>query len=314
MIERATTNKIANVSVLISTRDRADALARCLDTLLAGTVLPSEIVVVDQSRGDQTRTIVEQRQSSAVAISYIYDAGSGLGRSQNIAIAYATCPVVAVTDDDCVPTPDWIDVIAQAFDEPDRVDVVTGRVLPLGPEMPGLYAVSSRTSTLRIEFDRDAMPWEIGSGNNFAVKRDWLNRIGGNDERLGPGSAGRGGVDMDLFYRLLRAGARIRYEPSSLVYHERASRAGRIGRRAPYGYGIGAGCMIRMHEGDHRALRILGRWLLMRAERLAGALRRRRWMLVYEEVLVFGGTLEGLVHGIRMGNAIHRANTHSEPV
>jgi O-antigen biosynthesis protein len=314
VIEPATINDIANVSVTISTCDRADALARCLDALLCGEVLPSEIVVVDQSRSNQTRTVVEQRQSGPVPIHYIRDAGVGLGASQNIAIAHTSCPIVAVTDDDCVPMPDWIAVIAQAFAAPDLIDVVTGRVLPLGPDTPGLYAVSSRTSLLRTEFGPNAMPWDIGSGNNFAAKRDWLNRIGGNDERLGPGSPGQGGVDMDLFYRLLRAGARIRYEPSSLVYHERASKAGRIGRRAPYGFGIGAGCSIRLREGDRQALRILGRWLLMRVERLAGALRRRQWMLAYEEVLVLGGTLGGLVHGLRAGDAVQVADTPSDAV
>lgn len=290
---------IAPISVAISTRDRPDALGRCLDALLAGERLPAEIVVVDQSRDERSRAAVAQRQPAASSLIYVRHAGSGLGVSQNIAIDRAGCPVVAVTDDDCIPAPDWVAVLEQAFAAPSCVDALTGRVLPLGPDRPGLYAVSSRTSAERTEFGRAAMPWDIGSGNNFAVRREWLARIGGNDERLGPGAPGRGGVDMDLFYRLLRAGARIRYEPRSLVYHERTTRAGRIGRRAPYGYGIGAGCLIRLREGDRNALRILARWLLMRGGRLLEGLRRRDWTLAYEESLVLGGTLGGLVYGLR---------------
>jgi GT2 family glycosyltransferase len=164
---------------------------------------------------------------------------------------------------------------------------------------------------VRIAFDHSAMPWDIGSGNNFAVKRDWFNRIGGNDERLGPGSSGRGGVDMDLFYRLVRAGARARYEPEALVYHERTSSAGRIARRVPYGYGMGACCALWLCQQDTNALRVLGRWLAMRLWRLAGGLRRREWMLVYEEMLVLFGTMRGLMYGFRVHRVAHIARATS---
>ena len=129
----------ADLTVAISTRDRPNALRRCLTALLSGGVLPAEIVIVDQSRDGRTRQIVEEYQTGPVSIRYIAHAGSGLGTSQNIAIGHAKCPVVAVTDDDCVPTAEWIATIERSFAGPDAVDVLTGRVLPLGPEQPGLY-------------------------------------------------------------------------------------------------------------------------------------------------------------------------------
>ncbi len=175
---------------------------------------------------------------------------------------------------------------------------MTGRVLPREPVHPRVYAVSLRTSETRIEFSRDAMPWDIGSGNNFVVKAGWWNRVGGNDERLGPGSPGQGGVDMDVFYRLLRAGARIRYEPNLVVYHERTTREGRIARRSMYGHGMGAACMIHLRHGDWNALRMFGRWLLMRTGRMWNALRRRDGLGMYEEFLVLKGTARGVVYGL----------------
>lgn len=300
MVEQENVKRVANLSVAISTLDRPEALSLCLDTLLSGNVLPAEIIVVDQSRDDRTRLAVEQRQSSTKSLTYIHHRGHGLGAAQNLAIAHARSPIFAVTDDDCVPALDWIARIEQAFAPPGQIDALTGRVLPLGRETPDLYAVSSRTSTVRAELDRRAMPWYVGSGNNFAVKREWLNRIGGNDERLGPGSPGQGGVDMDLFYRLLRAGARIRYEPELVVYHARTSKAGRLARRIPYGYGMGACCSLWLRQKDHQALRVLAHWLLMRVRRLVTGLWRRHWLLVYEEVLVLVGTLRGLIHGLRL--------------
>ena len=104
---------------------------------------------------------------------------------------------------------------------------------------------------------------------------------------------------MDLFYRLLRAGARARYEPDLVVYHEQQQPEGRLTRRGAYGFGMAAACALWMREGrDRQALRILGAWIAMRGRLLAVAVRRRRWRSVREELLVLGGTARGVVHGL----------------
>jgi GT2 family glycosyltransferase len=286
------------VTVAIATADRPAVLGRCLDTLLAGEALPSEIVIVDQSRDERTRALVAARTAGSPPIVYLRHPGRGLGVAQNLAFRRARASVVAVTDDDCVPAPDWLAMIARAF-AAGGIDLLTGRVLALGPAIPGRYPVSTREGTEARQFAPGAMPWLIGSGNNFAARRDWLLRIGGNNERLGPGAPGRGGVDMDLFYRLLRAGARVRYDPGVLVYHERTDRAGRRSRRGPYGYGMGACCAIWWRAGDPGAPAALARWLSMRTWRMLGAARRGQWELVREEGLVLRGTFGGIRYGLR---------------
>jgi GT2 family glycosyltransferase len=299
MAKHVQDRRVAKITVALSTLNRPDALSICLKNLLAGDVLPAEIVVVDQSRDNRTKQIVEGCDTDPVSLVYIRHEGRGLGTAQNIAIFRAQQPIVAVTDDDCEPAPNWIATIEQCFSSQGSIDALTGRVLPAGPKTAGTYAVSSRTSTERMDFHQRAMPWHVGSGNNFAVKREWLKSIGGNDERLGPGSPGQGGVDMDLFYRLLRAGARIRYEPDLLVYHARTDKKGRLSRRIPYGYGMGACCILRLREKDSYALRVLVSWFFMRTQRLMEGIFHNQWLRVYEEWLVLIGTLQGLLYGLR---------------
>jgi glycosyltransferase involved in cell wall biosynthesis len=290
----------AALSVGISTRDRPEMLQRCMEHLLAAQVLPIEIIVVDQSHDSRTRQAIERLNPPAsLRLVYLAHSGNGLGAAQNLAFERAEQPLVAVTDDDCVPEPDWVARIQHIFSQPDAPDVLTGRILPLGPERPGRYAVASRFTTRRVDFDRGAMPWDIGSGNNFSARRSWLLHIGGNDGRLGPGAPGQGGGDMDLFYRLLRAGARMRYDPAVLVYHERTDRAGRLGRRGPYGYGMGAACIFWLRQGDLNSLRVLARWFLMRSERLLGAMLRLDFYRAYEQALVLNGTCRGILYGWR---------------
>jgi GT2 family glycosyltransferase len=303
--------RVAQLSVAISTRDRPDALERCLEALAAGDVMPTEVIVVDQSSNDATRLIIEKCRRSTMSITYIRQEPLGLAVSQNTALAHATCPIIAVIDDDCVADREWLATIEQAFASPDGLGAVTGRVLPLDSQGERVYPVASRTSTVRRDFSGKTLPWAVGGGNNFAVRREWFNRVGGCDERLGPGSPGEGGMDMDLFYRLLRAGARIRYEPEALVYHERQSKAGRIARRPMYGHGMGACCALRLREGDVYALRLLGHWLFFRTRLLAGALLRRQWMTLYEEWLMLRGSVRGLIHGFLVHRPARRVGCNS---
>ena len=132
-----TKQRSAEITVAISTRNRPDSVKACLRSILEGTVLPAEVIIIDQSGGARTRTLTKSFGSSTIQIHWIRHGGSGLGASQNIAFAHARCPVVAVIDDDCTATPSWIETIARAFSDPGTPDVLTGRVLASGPEYQG---------------------------------------------------------------------------------------------------------------------------------------------------------------------------------
>lgn len=291
---------IVQISATIATLDRPDALARCLDAVLSGSVLPAEVIIVDQSQNDASQTIVEARQSSKVPIVYIRQAQQGLSASRNAALGHVSCPVVAVTDDDCVPDSGWISAIARAFGPESALGALTGRVLPLGPETPGTYVVAVRESLSRQDFTGKTLPWVIGGGNNFAVKRDWFERVGGCDERLGVGSPGKAAEDMDLFYRLLRAGATVRYEPDALVHHERTSKARRLATRWSYGFGMGAFCSLWLRRADLYPLRVLIHWLCWQCRDFAVAAVRRQWLEAYQRWLSLGGTVGGLIYGMKV--------------
>lgn len=125
------TTASAGVSVVVATHNRSSFLDELFDRLSRQTI-DIEVVVVDDGSTDRTWTWLEQFVATtsmpALALSIEHTGGPSLPR--NTAVAHARARIVAVTDDDCLPEPDWAQVIASAIDG--RVGIVQGRTLPAG--------------------------------------------------------------------------------------------------------------------------------------------------------------------------------------
>jgi GT2 family glycosyltransferase len=289
--------KIANLTVAIATLNRPTALARAVQALLDGELAPAEILIIDQGDAQQTEQVLSHCEREQVIIRHQLQTKRGLAAARNLSFDLATYPIVAVTDDDCVADAKWVKALIQEFSAEEPPDAVTGRVLPLGPEVPGHYAVSSRTSTQQVDYQGKHIPWLVGTGANFAVKHEWVARVGYYSELLGAGTAGLAGEDIDLQYRLLRAGASIRYQPDAVIYHERQSQSRRTASRFGYGHGVGAFCALLLRRGDRYALNIFWQWLMLRNHLLLAALRNGRWSAMVDEGRVLWGTAQGLHYG-----------------
>jgi glycosyltransferase involved in cell wall biosynthesis len=295
--------KTGMITVAISTLDRPDKLARCLDSLLAGDVLPSEIIVVDQGQERTARGVVEQRQKpSAPPLRHLPQNRRGLSASRNAAIAHASAPVIAFTDDDCVPDPGWVAAIDQTFASQSCPDAVAGSVLALPSDCAEGFAVSLRESKQARDFTGKSIPWNLGTGGNFALKKEWFDKIGVFDERLGAGTVGRAAEDSDVIYRLLCAGALIRYEPTAIVFHELQSREKRLSSRWNYGYGIGAFCAIWLRRKDPFSVYMFSNWVYQLSRELAIVMIKRQGLFRLQQVGAnILGALQGLIYGFRIG-------------
>jgi hypothetical protein len=171
-------------------------------------------------------------------------------------------------------------------------------VHPFGPASPGTFAVSLRTGEVPQEYTARAIPWDVGTGANFAVRRAWLDRAGGYDERLGAGSPGRAGEDVDLLDRLLRLGALVRFEPRAIVYHERQPLARRLSTRSSYAHGVGAMCGMWLRRGDRFALTALARYATMQTRGLLRGVAERDALEVRGWLRSYAGLASGLAYGL----------------
>lgn len=234
-----------DVSVLICTRDRSALLEGCLDSVLACLPPPSEVVVVDQSRDEATRSAVGRRQGGAAPVLYVRGVGTGLSRARNQGIAVCAARIIAFTDDDCRVDPAWLEALTEPI-RSGRADAAVGRTLP-ERNAPGAEETSSFYAPPGTPvFTRRTHPWRVGGGGNFAAGRDVLARTGPYDERFGPGAPLESAEDMDLIHRLLRAGERLVYAAGAVVRH-RSWRSAPQNRRLARAYGIGAGACFAKH-------------------------------------------------------------------
>jgi len=294
------------ITVGIATLDRPDQLTRCLKGLVDGDRPPDEVIVVDQGQDPRNRAAVDNSRQSfrqSLPVRYITQPRRGLSAARNAVIRAARCTIVAVTDDDCVADAGWLGAIDEAFQAEPHPAAVSGRVLALGPETPGTFAVSLRTGREPHDFVGEAEPWAVATGANFAARRDWLLRLGGYYERLGAGSRGFAAEDLELSLRLLRAGARIRYEPAAIIYHERQGRDRRLATRWSYAHGIGALCGLLCRKRDPYGLLMLKRSLGEIAGRGRNGVAARDLLALRQAGLSLAGTLRGLLYGWHVGTA-----------
>jgi len=92
------------VSVLVPVLDLAGLLPRCLDSLLAQTHRPLEIIVVDDGSTDDSADVIERYAAHHPEVRPVHQAHRGLGPARNAALAQALGEYVAMVDAD-----DWVE-------------------------------------------------------------------------------------------------------------------------------------------------------------------------------------------------------------
>ncbi len=234
------------VSIIIPTYHRPDFIGDCLDSLLQNQG-SYEIFVMDQSQNDLTERVV--RAKGVPGLFYNRLDRRGGSAAKNLAIKLSKGESLLFTDDDCLVSPDWINVITKIFEKDREIGAVAGKVMPIYSTQAA--SVEPRSTWLEEKekmFQELTDPWLVGggSGNNLAIRRASLRSTGLFDEMLGPGVPLRSGEDGDMIYRLLKSGLKILYSPEVVVWH-RAWRNRQDNLRLSYTYGLGRGGFLLKH-------------------------------------------------------------------
>jgi hypothetical protein len=259
--------------------------------------MPDALLVVDQSASEASRAVVEG--CSIPGSRYVEQPRLGLSASRNLALELCSTSLLAVTDDDCVPEPGWVQGILSGFGRDPIPDVVTGPVLALGPQTPGTHAISMRPDAPPRDHSGRVVPWPLGSGGNSSARRALLLDHGGWDIRLGAGSPGMAAEDAELLYRLMREGSLVRYEPAAVVRHERQSRERLLATGYSYAFGTGALCGLWLRRGDPFAIRMAVTYARDHIRGLARSARHGDRDMTQQHVRALLGLMPGVLYGLR---------------
>ena len=244
---------LPSVSIAICTKDRPDDLASLLKSLQTSIVAAArrnvalEIIVIDNApSNDRAR----QAALSFPRTRYALEPKTGLNFARNRAVLEARGEWVAFMDDDATADAGWLDGFLDAAVAYADAGCITGLVLPLELETDA-QILFEKNGGFRKGFLRavhrpfsegkpfyPCFPGPFGTGANMAVRRNVVRELGGFDNALDTGAPLPGGGDLDMFYRIIRAGHALVYEPSALVFHRHRRKMKEL-RRQYWSWGLG---------------------------------------------------------------------------
>ena len=267
------------VTVAVCTRDRTDNLALCLDSLTRLNYLRLDVLVIDNAPStESTCALMVDRFPQ---FRYVCESRPGLDWARNRAIAESAGEIIAFADDDVIVDIEWVAALARAFTEDESIMAVTGLVVPfeletdaqiLFEDYGGFGKGFERTwfqTDRRVDRNIAMMHgWagKFGTGANMAFRLKLFEQIGPFDPALDVGTVTNGGGDIEMFFRVLKEGHTLLYEPAAIVRHRHRRDYASL-RRQIVNNGIGfTSYMVRssLHHPKERLAFLRLAWIWLR--------------------------------------------------
>ncbi|HKZ15721.1 MAG TPA: glycosyltransferase, partial [Solirubrobacterales bacterium] len=250
------------VSVVVCTYNGGETLGECLAEAGALNYPDFELIVVIDGGGDACAEIARAHGATVIETEH-----RGLGHARNVGIDAARGELVAFLDDDAFPDRDWLLFVADLFRRGDYGGVGGPNVPPDDDGFVAECVAAAPGGPVHVLVsDSEA---EHVPGCNMAFRKDVLRSIDGFDERFRVA-----GDDVDLCWRLQKAGHRLGFSAGAVVMHRRRDSVRRY-LRQQYGYGKAEALLERKWPSRYNrvgASRWSGR--IYEAPASAGARRR----------------------------------------
>jgi glycosyltransferase involved in cell wall biosynthesis len=245
-----------SVSVVLCVRNGADVLPNMVHSVFkAAASTPGsevELLIVDNGSTDSTVATAESLGLDApIPVQVVLEPVKGVCRAKNRGIRLAKGEIVAFTDDDCTWSTDYLSDLLRHY-ESDVGPVIRGGRVELGDptDLPFTIKVEDEPGV----YGGIAHPGGFVHGCNLTIPREVIDKIGGFDERFGPGAPFKAAEETELIYRAHKAGIPVHYVPDMAVYHFHGRKDQPDIKNLNESYQLGNGALHAKHGLTDRVL------------------------------------------------------------
>lgn len=222
----------SKISVIIATYDRPEDLKECLNSLINQvTEHDLEIIVVDNNPSSNLTPSVVKQFPKVILTS---EPVKGLSLARNKGIRLSNGEIILTTNDNVICPPSWVQKITSPFFLDSKVMIVTGNVLPFelknraqqyferyGEMGKGSKKLEVSKSWFDSFKDKAVPTWSLGASSNAAFRSTIFKDIK-IDSPVGNIPIDYND-DMYIYYKTLKDGYTLIYEPNIYVWHKHLS-------------------------------------------------------------------------------------------
>lgn len=240
-----------DVTVVVPVRDRPEGLERVL-AAVGRTAGRLPLLVVDDGSRDAVavREICARHQATVLR----HKTSRGPAAARNTGLAVATTPYVAFLDSDCQPAAGWLDLLQPHLDDP-----------LVAAAAPRIVASPTQTASRLAAYEAAASSLDLGPREGSVTPHGGIPYVPGVALLVRRTALAQGydetmhvAEDVDLVWRLVAGGWRVRYEPKARVAHDHPRSVAKWARRRAF-YGTGAADLAARH-GSAVAPIVLSTW------------------------------------------------------
>ncbi len=209
---------VPRIAALVSTYRRPEFLRELLGALESQDLAPEEyeVIIVDNGSGDGTWAELIELSTATPArlLAVRVSENQGPGPGRNAGAEHVRAPVIAITDDDCLPTSTWLAEVAAAFERDPELEVTQGAV-HADPRAADHMGPWDHTKWIMV-------PTPFFETCNVAYRRMAFERVGGfdgSDPLLNPRSGRAFGEDACLAWSVVRSGGGSAFLDAAVVHH-----------------------------------------------------------------------------------------------
>jgi GT2 family glycosyltransferase len=214
------------ISIVIPAYNSRRTILECVRACQRQTLVPLEIIVVDDGSPDGPYPELDGLDRVAV----IHQENAGPAAARNCGAAVARGEIIAFTDADCIPEPIWLESLVRVL-ESDTSAVAVGGTY--GIANPGSWLARAVHEEIRDRHARFGPIVDFLGSFNLGVRKKAFEQVSGFD----PAFTHASGEDNDLSYRLHDTGGILRFTQDAVVNHHHPDRLGPYLRtQARHGY------------------------------------------------------------------------------